>query len=382
MRTAPFVLCLLLAGCSSRNDAETAAIGLGQVEGGVLRDGHAIDPPLDGHGASDSVAGGRDAWADSSDGGTADAQLQADAEVGSKPSDASDAGAADVDLDALFNVFPENPVGINYGGGPILTGTVSVYFIWYGNWAGSPAPAILEDMLRGLSGNAYVDAAPYDRILQAYSGVDADGGLTHATGDFQFAGSYYVGYTSGTYLGLGNEENVVANSITYGVVPYDPGGIYAILTSADVTEDLGPGTSFCGTYCAFHLPGRTNSSAQLPFHYVFAGDPMQCPTHCTMRPEFETAGIAYSPNGDWASDALVSLVVHELFETVTDPTPYSGWVSPIGNQEIGDVCAWRFDPTYATDAGSRANVHWGDRDYLVQQQWVLDDAGGHCGLSP
>jgi hypothetical protein len=101
-----------------------------------------------------------------------------------------------------------------------------------------------------------------------------------------------------------------------------------------------------------------------------------------MQDEFETAGIAKSPNGDWASDALASLIVHELFETVSDPVPYSGWASLAFNQEIGDVCEWRFDPTYPTDAGSRANVHWGQRDFLVQQMWVLDDGGGHCGLSP
>jgi hypothetical protein len=305
----------------------------------------------------------------------------ADVHVGSSPT--VDAGAADVDLDALFNVFPPNPTGIAYGGGPILKGTVNVYFVWYGNWNGSPAPAILEDMLHGLSGNAYVDAAPYDGILQAYSEVDVDGGRTYATGKFQFAGSYFVGYTSGTHLGLGNDVNVVANSITYGVVPYDADAIYVLLTSVDVTQDLGsPADSFCGSYCAFHQPGSTNAVPRLPFHYVFAGNPLQCPEHCTMQSEFQRAGIAQSPNGDWASDALASLVVHELFETVTDPTPYSGWASAPGRQEIGDVCEWRFDPTFETDAGSRANVTWGARNFLVQQEWVLDDAGGHCGLTP
>jgi hypothetical protein len=379
MRYAPFALSILLAGCSSSNDAERTAVDAGHADDGSFgRDGRAIDPVWEGLGPSESSRDGS-----SRDGSARDGGAPADTGPGSNPpTDASDAGAADVDLDALFNVFPPNPVGIDYSGGSILTGTVNVYFIWYGDWAGSPAPTILEDMLRGLSGNAYTDAAPYDAILRAYSEVGLDGGLTYATGAFQFAGSYYVGYTNGTYLGLGNDANVVGNSITFGVLPYDPGGVYVILTSADVTQDLGPGNSFCQNYCAYHQSSHTNSTAQLPFQYVFAGNPMHCPDACTMRSEYLRAGIGASPNGDWASDALASLVVHELFETVTDPTPYSGWVSPIGRQEIGDVCAWRFDPTYATDAGSLANVHWGDRDYLVQQMWALDDAGGHCGLSP
>jgi hypothetical protein len=314
---------------------------------------------------------------DAAQGAEADARDDADGGPGS-----SDA-APDVDLDALFNVFPADPLGTGYGGGAILPGPVNIYFIWYGDWATSPAPAILEDMIQSMSGNLYVDASAYDEILQSYYEVDPDGGLTYATGKFQFAGSYYVGYTKGTNLGYGDEENVIANAITFGVVPYDAGGVYVILTSADVTEDQGsPLDAFCQTYCAFHLPGKTNSTNPLPFRYVFAGDPTQCPEQCTMKSEYETAGLTRSPNGDWGADGMASMLVHELFETVTDPDPYTGWQNPLTRKEIGDDCEWRFDPTYATDAGSRANVHWGDRDYLVQQMWVLDDAGGHCGLSP
>jgi hypothetical protein len=374
MRYAPFALSLLLAGCSSGNDAESSAPDSGQAhDGSLARDGGAIDPVWEGLGSSES----------SRDGGAADG-ARADAGPGSDPpSDASDAGAVDVDLDALFNVFPQDPIGAYYNGGSILTGTLNVYMLWYGDWSKSPAPAILEDMLRGLSGDAHDDASAYDTILRAYYQRDADGGLSYATGRFQFAGSFFLGYSAGSYLGLGNEENVVANAISFGIAPYDPNGVYVISTSADVEQDVGPASGFCQNYCAFHRPGQTSTADHLPFNYVFAGDPMRCPDLCTMRPEFAEIGLAQSPNGDWSADGLASLVVHELFETVTDPTPYTGWLDPFNRAEIGDMCVWRFDPTFAcNDGGSRANVTWGDRNYLIQQEWVLDDAGGHCALSP
>jgi hypothetical protein len=316
-------------------------------------------------------------------GAAADAREESLEDDGPGTNIVSDAGAADVDLDALFNVFPSDPVGAYYNGGPLLTGTVDVYMLWYGDWSGSPAPAILEEMLRGMSGNAFADASAYGSILHGYYQQGADGGQTYATGRFQFAGSFFLGYPNGTSLSLGNDENVVANAISYGIAPYDSSGIYVLVSSTDVEQDLGPASAFCLNYCAFHRPGVTNTVDHLPFNYVFAGNPMRCPDACTMRPEFARIGLTQSPNGDWAADGLATHVVHELFETVTDPQPYSGWANPFDHEEVGDMCSWRFDPTFpCNDGGSRANVTWGDRNYLVQQMWVLDDAGGHCGLSP
>src|SRR6266576_4879857 len=35
--------------------------------------------------------------------------------------------------------------GIRYNGGPIMPGTVNIYYIWYGNWAGNTGPNILTE---------------------------------------------------------------------------------------------------------------------------------------------------------------------------------------------------------------------------------------------
>src|SRR5690349_23308242 len=45
--------------------------------------------------------------------------------------------------------------GINYHGGPVMLGTVNVYYIWYGNWSGDSAVSILTDLASTIGGSSY-----------------------------------------------------------------------------------------------------------------------------------------------------------------------------------------------------------------------------------
>src|SRR5690348_4929036 len=45
--------------------------------------------------------------------------------------------------------------GISYHGGPIITGGVSIYYIWYGNWGTNTAPSILSDLASNIGGSPY-----------------------------------------------------------------------------------------------------------------------------------------------------------------------------------------------------------------------------------
>src|SRR5437762_2284472 len=42
--------------------------------------------------------------------------------------------------------------GLVYGGGPVMSGTVNVYYIFYGNWTGNTGPTILTDWARSVGG--------------------------------------------------------------------------------------------------------------------------------------------------------------------------------------------------------------------------------------
>src|SRR4051794_10343041 len=45
--------------------------------------------------------------------------------------------------------------GISYHNGPVMLGTVNVYYIWYGNWATNTATTILTDFASSIGGSAY-----------------------------------------------------------------------------------------------------------------------------------------------------------------------------------------------------------------------------------
>src|SRR4051794_21804899 len=41
---------------------------------------------------------------------------------------------------------PPGNNGINYHNGPVMLGTVNMYYIWYGDWSGNSAVDILTDL--------------------------------------------------------------------------------------------------------------------------------------------------------------------------------------------------------------------------------------------
>ena len=46
-------------------------------------------------------------------------------------------------------------VKITYHNGPIMTGGVTAYYIWYGNWSGNTATSILTDFASNIGGSPY-----------------------------------------------------------------------------------------------------------------------------------------------------------------------------------------------------------------------------------
>ncbi len=247
--------------------------------------------------------------------------------------------------------------GISYHNGPVMIAPAHIYYIWYGNWssalAGSNPKGILTDFAMNL-GNS-----PRYNTNTTYG--DPSGNVS--------ANAIFVADTvdAGTSLSLtdANIATIVRNALTTAKLPTDPAGVYFVLTAPGVAATSG----FLSQYCGWHTYQTVNGTV---IKYSFVGNGAGTGLGgCA-------AQVAASPNGNPGVDGMVSVIMHELEEAVTDPQ-FTGWYDDAGN-ENSDKCAWKFGTTYSAPGGGVANMKLGGRDFLVQQNWV-NASGGYCASS-
>ncbi|WP_321474440.1 hypothetical protein [uncultured Paludibaculum sp.] len=239
-------------------------------------------------------------------------------------------------------------------GGPVMSGTITAYVIWYGNWNqgnGTDTPAgqqIVRDFLSNV-GNS-----PYFSINTTYPGVS---GLVLRGAEYTDTGS------QGTRLTDSKVKAVVSNAITKGLLPNDTNGVYFVLTSSNVSESSG----FCSRYCGWHTYGTISSSN---IKYSFVGNASRCLNGC--------AAQTISPNGNAGVDGMISVIAHELEEAATDPN-LNAWYDSSG-AENADKCAWTFGSTLTLlPSGAYYNMTLGSRNYLIQRN--LDATNSKCYVS-
>jgi hypothetical protein len=237
--------------------------------------------------------------------------------------------------------------GIQYHGGPIITGTKNVYYIWYGNWSGNTALSILPTLATGLNGS------PYFNINTTYT--DSHGGVV--SNSVALAGQTFDNYSQGKNLSDSAIQAIVAAQN-----PTDVNGVYFVLTSADVNETSG----FCTVYCGWHTHASIGGK---DIKYSFVGNADRCPSACSAQ--------TISPNSNVGADAMASVIAHELEETATDED-LNAWFDRSG-AENADKCAWTFGTEYTVGNGSKANMNLGGKDFLIQQNWV-NSGNGFCAM--
>jgi hypothetical protein len=248
---------------------------------------------------------------------------------------------------------PKPGNGITYHGGPIMTGTKNVYYIWYGNWSGNSATSILTDLANSIGGS------PYFNINSTYT--NSSGGKVDNI--VNYVSSTTDNYSQGTAFGDAGVQAVVSSAISSGRLPNDTNAVYFVLTSQDVNETSG----FCTQYCGWHTHGTISGS---DIKFAFIGNPARCPSACEAQ--------STSPNGNAGADGMASIIAHELEEAATDPD-LNAWYDNRG-AENADKCAWTFGTESTASNGSKYNVTLGSRQYLIQQNWV-NASGGYCAMS-
>jgi hypothetical protein len=258
-----------------------------------------------------------------------------------------------------------------YHNGPVLTGTQNVYAIYYGCWTDNCGRSgdtktrqLIDDFVISI-GNT-----PYAQINSTYT--DASG--QPAASAFIFGGEAFDGtYSHGSDLTQSDMLGVISDLVNSFRLPQDPSGIYVIIGSADVASTA---TGFCSSSAPpFHGRGIVNGS---PVNYIYLGNPNRCPT--VAGPQFSPTGP--TPNDSYAGDVLVSNLAHALNGLMTNPLG-NGWYDRYG-LENADKCQDAlghpaFGQTYLTANGARANVRFGSRDFLIQQNWV-NDRKARCAL--
>ena len=259
--------------------------------------------------------------------------------------------AGDKSPTASHNTRSSGPV--RYHGGPVLLGTPNVYYIWYGDWSSDNTPSILTDLMNSLGGSSYL------RITSSY--FDSNG--QRPSGNVALAGTANDDYSHGRALSDSDVKGIVSESIASGRLPKDANGVYFVLGAEDVNETSGLCVQYCGWHSSSNLLGSD-------IKYAFIGNPARCPSAC----EPQTS----SPNDNPAADAMASVVVHELSESITDPD-LNAWYDRRG-MESADKCSWSFGATQTAANGSYYNLTLGARQFLIQQIWV-NAFGGYCSLS-
>lgn len=245
--------------------------------------------------------------------------------------------------------------GINYNNGPVMRGTINVYYIYYGDWASlnPTAGTIFTDWAQHIGGSPYFNInTTYGDNIGNVSGAVAYGGSINVS-----SGTY------GTSLNDGNIYSIVADALNSNALPTDANGVYFVLTARGIAETSG----FLTQYCGWHTYGTIKNTN---IKYSFVGD-AGTSSGCSVQ-------FGNSPNGNPSADAMISVMAHELEEAASDPN-LNAWYDTTG-YENADKCAWNFGTTYTAPNGTRANMKLGTRDYLIQQNWVNAN-GGSCVLA-
>lgn len=251
------------------------------------------------------------------------------------------------------NSKPRRESKIRYNNGPVMLGTNHVYFIFYGNWENqNAAQATITDFVVSLG------RSPYLNINTTYT----DNAGTPLSNSVLWGSNVDDAYSHGTNLTNEDIATIVSSAILGAQFPLDPQGIYFVIASDDVDV-----TGHCTDYCEFH---HFTTVAGIRTQYAFIGNPRRCPSKCAPQ--------LTGPNGDYATDAMINWIAHNISGVLTNPDK-TAWYDRLG-KENSDKCLNMFGSTYQAPNGGLANVNLGGRDYLLQMNWV-NDGIGYCAMS-
>jgi len=254
--------------------------------------------------------------------------------------------AAGVAQAALIQPTPANiglgTIDMTENGGPVMSGAVQTFAIYYGKFTGSDAghpitsQQVVANWLTALNGSTYLN------IASTYTG--APNGTVST--DVTYGGAYDVPTNYlGTILSDAQILQVVHDAESGNHLPTNSNAIYFVFTAPGI------GQQEDSTACGWH-----NGDLATHTIYAWVGPALGC--------DF-LGGVSGSPVGD----EFTETGSHELFESMTDPYPFGGFNDNV-NGEVGDVC---------TNSNFSTNVNGDQID--LQSIWTLVPSGSPLGGS-
>lgn len=292
---------------------------------------------------------------------------------------------------------------VSWHGGYILSGTLNVYVTYITSKPGyytssSQSVTLIQSFITGLS------MSPYAQLLTQFpQGLNT---TVRGASKFNFAGNAYFN-TPVTTL----DDKTLATYLNQVIVtnkwPFDKKGLYIVVFSGDIKySSATTGSNWNTGWCGFHM--LTNVGGH-NIQVLPVGDESLV-VDSTMKTQAACAGIylgqlgagswnykwtgaiadcsssygcSFIPPNDMFIDSMISVISHEIFETVTDPNG-RGWYRDCDGYEIGDMCLYDYGRVHSTSDYNYVNynLQFGSNNFLVQEEWNYRPGNGSfCALS-
>ncbi|MEO7020918.1 MAG: hypothetical protein ABI234_12260 [Ktedonobacteraceae bacterium] len=243
-----------------------------------------------------------------------------------------------------------NKQNLGYGGGPVITGTMHTYAIFW------EPKGDVDTHYNALINRYFSDigGSPLYQIARQYK---------QANGDFpsnSVPAASWVDHRA--YPQIPVLDNNIQDEVTHAqrVNGWHSTmhNLFFVFTERNVNVCMDNTLSQCTSngYCAYHSGfGRDTIYSALPYIASFKCDHYRNPNHDD-------------------ADKTITGISHEQLEAATDPMG-NAWLDSQGN-EIADKCS----KYYGQPDAQGADVVWNNDPYMVQKEW--DNRTSSCRLTP
>lgn len=265
-----------------------------------------------------------------------------------------------------------------HGACQTLTGTIALIPVWVGNWASSDVTnwnRVLGNIVTSLGGATGNSIALPGHVFNTNTLYYTSQGLTPPS--LQWVANTDITDPTTTTVTDPDVATHINSFITAhpGVVPVSTSPVYLYIGANSTLLTSGFGT----TYCGWHTYGSASNGGPSNTPYIAIQD-------FTSTYNKACAPQTSSPNGSASLDAMASVMVHEVDESLTDPF-FNAWYDSSGS-ESADKCIRTYG--VLSPAGApRYNVQLGSLKYLIQQNWLANNivtptgtaAGSACSVT-